>query len=68
MISDKGRSMILKERLEARQGDITQSAVDAMVNAANCARHMDLMGIPLRRISDGTAVIISLVDTDWNWD
>ena len=27
--------MILKERLEARQGDITQMAVDAIVNAAN---------------------------------
>jgi len=27
--------MILKERLEARRGDITQLAVDAIVNAAN---------------------------------
>ncbi|MEE4112703.1 MAG: macro domain-containing protein, partial [Desulfobacteraceae bacterium] len=27
--------MILKERLDARRGDITQLAVDAIVNAAN---------------------------------
>jgi O-acetyl-ADP-ribose deacetylase (regulator of RNase III) len=27
--------MNLKERLKARQGDITQLAVDAIVNAAN---------------------------------
>ena len=33
--------MILKERLEARRGDITQLAVDAIVNAANAS----LMGV-----------------------
>jgi O-acetyl-ADP-ribose deacetylase (regulator of RNase III) len=32
---EKGGILILKDRIEARQGDITQLSVDAIVNAAN---------------------------------